>query len=84
MGYDSVPSRTPEEVQQLANVCNAQKFLAKLAGDDSCNLYFMQFLRSLKTKSMMGGVLGIYDHNLEVVLVETGHVIKVYYNVRTA
>lgn len=28
---------------------------------------------------MVAGVVGIYDYNLEVVLVETGHVLKVFY-----
>lgn len=65
----------------MANVCNAQKYLAKLAGDDSVNLYFMQFLQSLQSKTFVAGVLGIYDYNLEVVLVETGNVLKVYYKV---
>jgi DIS3-like exonuclease 2 len=80
--YEQVPSRSPEEVQQLANVCNAQKYSAKLAGDDSSNLYFMSFIKSLKSKTMLAGVLGIYDYNFEVVLIETGHVIKVFYKVR--
>jgi DIS3-like exonuclease 2 len=79
--YEPVPSRSPEEVQQLANVCNAQKYSAKLAGDDSSNLYFMSFIKSLKSKTMLAGVLGIYDYNFEVVLIETGHVIKVFYKV---
>lgn len=83
LGYEEPPSRAPEEVQQLANICNAQKYSAKLAGDDSSNLYFMQFIRSLKMKTMVAAVLGIYDYNFEVVLVETGHVIKVYYKVRS-
>lgn len=81
LGYEDPPSRTPDEVQVLANVCNAQKYAAKLAGDDSSNLYFMQFIRSLKTRPMTAGVVGIYDYNLEVVLVETGHLLKVYYKV---
>lgn len=81
MEYEAEPCRSPDEVQEIANVCNAQKYLSKLAGDDSVNLYFMQFLQSLKTKTMMAGVLGIYEYNLEVVLVETGHVMKVYYKV---
>lgn len=79
--YENESSRSPEEVQQLADVCNAQKYSAKLAGDDSSNLYFMQFIKSLKVKAMLAGVVGIYDYNLEVVLVETGHVLKVYYKV---
>lgn len=81
LGYEAAPSRTPDEVQQLASICNAQKHAAKLAGDDSCNLYFMQFIQSLKSKAMLAGVVGVFDFNLEVVLVETGHVIKVYYKV---
>jgi DIS3-like exonuclease 2 len=82
LSYEDPPSRSPEEVEQLANVCNAQKYSAKLAGDDSSNLYFMQFIRSLKSKAMLASVLGIYEFNFEIVLVETGHVMKIYYKVR--
>lgn len=32
---------------------------------------------------MIAGVVGIFDYNLEVVLIETGHVVKVYYKVKT-
>lgn len=79
LGYEPPPTRTPDEVHELANVCNVQKYNAKLAGEDSSNLYFMQFLRSLRKKTMMASVLGIYDFNIEVVLIETGHVMKIYY-----
>lgn len=82
LGYEKAPSRSPEEVQQIANVCNAQKYSAKLAGDDSSNLYFMSFIKSLKSKTMLAGVLGIYEFNFEVVLIDSGHSIKVYYKVR--
>lgn len=79
--YEEMPSRTPEEVQVLANICNNQKYNAKLAGEDSSNLYLMHFIQSLSTKTMSAGVLGIFDYNLEVILIDTGHVVKVYYKV---
>jgi DIS3-like exonuclease 2 len=82
LGYDEKPSRSPEQIQDLANISNAQKYSAKMAGDDSSNLYFMQFIRSLKSKVMKAGVMGIYDYNLEVVLIETGHSVKVFYKVK--
>ncbi|CAG9801407.1 unnamed protein product [Chironomus riparius] len=79
LNYEAVPSRTPDEIQELANICNVQKYNAKLAGDDSSNLYFMHFMKSLKSKAMIAGVVGIYEFNLEIVLIDTGHLIKVYY-----
>ncbi|KAG5677763.1 hypothetical protein PVAND_007494 [Polypedilum vanderplanki] len=79
LGYEKLTTKTPDEIQQIATICNTQKYNAKIAGDDSSNLYFMHFIQSLKSKPMMAAVLGIYDFNLEVVLVETGHVIKIYY-----
>ena len=82
LDYEPVPSRTPDEVHHLANVCNVQKYAAKLAGDDSCELYFKSFIKSLKSKAMMAGVVGVYEFNLELVLLETGHVIKVFYKVK--
>ena len=81
LGYEDPPCRTPDEVDQLANVSNAQKYSAKVAGEDSSNLYFMQFIKSLKTKTMLASVIGFYDFNLEVVLIETGHVLKLHYKV---
>jgi len=81
LGYEAPPSRTPDEVNQLANVCNSQKYLAKMAGDDSSNLYFMHFIKSAKSKAMRAAVMGIYEFNLEVVLIDTGHSIKIFYKV---
>jgi DIS3-like exonuclease 2 len=82
LNYDVVPTRKPEEVQLCASVCNGQKQNAKLAGDDSSNLYFLHFIQSLQSKTMLASVVGIYDYNLEVVLIDTGHAIKVYYKVK--
>lgn len=84
LSYEEAPTRSPDEVQKLANICNAQKYSAKLAGEDSSDLYFMQFIKSLKTRTMSAGVLGIYEYNLEVVLIETGHVLKVFYKVSSS
>lgn len=83
LDYEAAPTRSPEEVQKIAEICNSKKYSAKLAGDDSINLYFMQFLQSLRSRAMAAAVLGIYDYNLEVVLIETGQVIKVHYKVKT-
>lgn len=73
LGYEPVPSRDPEEIHRLANICNVQKYSAKLAGnffsfvcyfcflylsifslgDDSSNLYFISFIKSLRSKTMV-------------------------------
>lgn len=82
LSYEDPPISTPEEVQMMASVCNAQKYAAKLAGDDSSNLYFMHFIQTHRCKTMVAAVLGIYDYNLEIVLIDSGHTVKVYYKVR--
>ncbi|XP_070501884.1 DIS3-like exonuclease 2 isoform X2 [Chironomus tepperi] len=79
LNYEPVPSRTPDEVQKLANICNIQKYNAKLAGDDSSNLYLIHFIKALQSKLMTACIVGIYEFNFEIVLLDTGHVIKVYY-----
>lgn len=81
LDYDQAPSRTSDEIQMNATVCNAQKYAAKLAGDDSTNLYFMHFIQKLGCTTMSAAVLGIYDYNLEIVLIDSAHLIKVYYKV---
>lgn len=81
LDYEPEPERSPEEVQKLAEVCNAQKYSAKIAGEDSSNLYFMHFIESQKCRTMKVGIVGVYEYNFEVVLIETGHVVKIYYKV---
>lgn len=81
LNYEEKPTRTPEEIQMNATVCNAQKYAAKLAGDDSTNLYFMHFIQSLGSKAMTAAIVGIFDHNFEVVLIDSGHLVKIYYKV---
>ncbi|CAO1347111.1 unnamed protein product [Diamesa serratosioi] len=79
LNYEEPPTRSSEEIQKLATVCNIQKYNAKIAGEDSCNLYFMHFVKAQKTMLMKIAVMGVYEFNLEVILVETGHCIKIYY-----
>lgn len=79
--YEAPPNNPPQELQRLANVSNIQKYNAKLAGEDSSNLYFRMFVEQVKELHMRAGVVGVFSYNLEVVLIETGHVLKVYYKV---
>lgn len=81
LNYEDPPTRSSEEIQKLATVCNIQKYNAKIAGEDSCNLYFLHFVKAQKTMLMKVAVMGVYEFNLEVILVETGHCIKIYYKV---
>ena len=81
MNYTPKPSRTPDELQKLAINCNVQKYNAKLAGDGSSNLYFMHFVKDQKKIQTTASILGIFQTHLEVVLIGTGHVVKVTFKV---
>jgi DIS3-like exonuclease 2 len=79
LDYEPETQRTPEEIQRLAEICNVQKYAAKLAGGDSCNLYLSHFIETLQSRNMKVGVVGIFEYNLEVILIETGNVLKIMY-----
>jgi DIS3-like exonuclease 2 len=82
IGCDEVPARDPDTLQALANRCNVQKYNAKIAGEESSALYFQHYVQSKKALRMKASVMGVYPYNLEVVLMETGDVVKVFYKVR--
>ncbi|EDS42911.1 exosome complex exonuclease RRP44 [Culex quinquefasciatus] len=73
------PARTPEELSQLANICNVKKYNAKLAGDSSSLLYFKHYLKKAKSIETTAAVSDIGQQLLELVLISTGHVCKVSY-----
>jgi DIS3-like exonuclease 2 len=81
IGCEPVPARSPDDLQKLANRCNVQKYNAKLAGEHSSALYFMHYVQSKGSLRMKAAVMSVYQFNLEVILTETGDVIKVYYKV---
>lgn len=85
LGYEPAPQRPTDELDALAAICNVQKYNAKMAGEDSSLLYLLHFIqRETKDKTgmkMKAGVVGIYPYNFEVILQETGHIIKAYYKV---
>ncbi|XP_050092080.1 DIS3-like exonuclease 2 [Anopheles aquasalis] len=78
LGIDVEPKRSPDEVQRLASICNEKKYNAKLAGDASSLLYFRHWLSTVGEQEMMGAVLGYGEHHIELVLIHTGLVVKVF------
>lgn len=79
--YAKPSLREPEELQRLANICNTQKWNAKNAGDECSELYFRYFIAKAGSIRAKAAVMGIGQYSVEVVLIDTGHAIKVYYKV---
>lgn len=73
------PSRPSDELSKLTGICNIKKYNAKLAGDASSLLYFRHYLKKAKFFTTEGAVLDMNQHQIELVLIETGHVIKASY-----
>ncbi|XP_065086143.1 DIS3-like exonuclease 2 [Ochlerotatus camptorhynchus] len=76
---DVAPERTPEELSKLTGICNVKKYNAKLAGEASSMLYFKHYLQQVKFIHTEAAVLDIGPQQIELVLMETGHAIKVSY-----
>lgn len=76
-----LPSRTPAELHKITNVCNMQKFNAKNASDESSNLFFLYYIKSIGGMDMKAAVLNVQANSLEVVLIETGNHVTISYKV---
>lgn len=61
-----------------------QKWNAKNAGDECSDLYFRTYLNSVGSVKTRAAVIAIGMYSLEVVLMETGHSVKIFYKVRSA
>lgn len=81
LDLNPLPVRTPEELHKITNVCNLQKFNAKNASDESSNLFFLYYVRSIGGIDMRAAVLNVQANQLEVVLIETGNHVKISYKV---
>lgn len=76
---DVSPERTPVELSKLTGICNVKKYNAKLAGEASSLLYFKHYMKQAKFIHTEAAVLDIGATQIELVLMETGHVIKTSY-----
>ncbi|EAT47482.1 AAEL001397-PA [Aedes aegypti] len=79
LAVDEVPTRSPDELSKLTGICNIKKYNAKLAGDASSLLYFKHYLKQRTSLEAEAAVLDIGPQQIELVLIETGHVIKTSY-----
>ncbi|XP_055911488.1 DIS3-like exonuclease 2 [Eupeodes corollae] len=80
--YTPPPKRTTEELHQLARICNDQKFNAKCAGEESSNLYFKRYIKEKKSIKVQAVVVDIYKHCMEVITLDTGHVVLIPYKIQ--
>lgn len=74
------PTRKPDELQKIATRCNVQKYNAKLAGEDSTNLYFLHYVKNREVVTMHAVITELInvDH-VEIMLMATGAKIKIFF-----
>ncbi|KAH8416279.1 hypothetical protein KR222_002466, partial [Zaprionus bogoriensis] len=82
LNYCPAPGRSCEELHQLTKIANERKYNAKQAGDDSSNLFFKRYVSNRKAIYMRAVVSEIYQHMMNVVTLESGHVISINYKMQ--
>ncbi|XP_034482903.1 DIS3-like exonuclease 2 [Drosophila innubila] len=82
LNYCPAPERSPEELHKLTKIANERKYNAKQAGDDSSNLFFKRYVSNRQAVYMRAVVLEIYQHMMNVVTLESGHVISINYKMQ--
>lgn len=79
LGYTPPPQRLPHELNSIIAICNEKKYTAKLAGEDSTNLYFLHYVKSQKSIIMRGAIAELCSGSMEVVLIDSGHTMRIQY-----
>ncbi|BFF99842.1 DIS3-like exonuclease 2 [Drosophila madeirensis] len=82
LNYCPPPCRSPEELHSLTKIANERKYNSKNAGEESCNLYFKRYVSNKQRVSMTAVVMEIYQHMMNVVTLESGHVITINYKMQ--
>lgn len=82
LNYCPPPGRSCDELHKLTKIANERKYNAKQAGDDSSNLFFKRYVSNRKAIYMRAVVSEIYQHMMNVVTLESGHVISINYKMQ--
>lgn len=80
LGYIAKPQWQPDTVQEIASICNKQKYCAKKAGESSCELYLANYIDKLPEFKKLAVVVDVKDRSYDVVVLETGTCIRLYLN----
>ncbi|KAI8039368.1 hypothetical protein M5D96_008091 [Drosophila gunungcola] len=80
--YCPPPGRTPDDLHALTKLANERKYNAKMAGDDSGHLYFKRYVRNKQGIYMQAVVIEIFQHMMNVVTLESGHVICINFKMQ--
>ncbi|VDP69147.1 unnamed protein product [Echinostoma caproni] len=70
----------PTDLQKQAEVCNSKKLSARLAGEDSAELFFTLFVMETGPLTEVCSVIGVLDHSFTVLLLSSGLTRRVYLN----
>ncbi|EDV95700.1 DIS3-like exonuclease 2 [Drosophila grimshawi] len=82
LNYCPAPQRSTDELHQLTKLANDRKYNAKLAGDESGNLFFKRYVSNRQAIYMRAVVIEIFQHMMNVVTLESGHVISINYKMQ--
>ncbi|XP_062133461.1 DIS3-like exonuclease 2 [Drosophila sulfurigaster albostrigata] len=82
LNYCPAPGRSCDELAKLTKIANERKFNAKQAGDDSSNLFFKRYVSNRQAIYMRAVVIEIFQHMMNVVTLESGHVISINYKMQ--
>ncbi|THD29050.1 DIS3 exonuclease 2 [Fasciola hepatica] len=69
---------TSKELQTQAEVCNGKKLSARLAGEESEELFFTLFVLETGPLTEICAVIGILDHSFTVLLLSSGITRRIY------
>lgn len=79
LNYTPVPNSTPDELHLVTKVCNDMKYNAKIAGEQSSELYFLHYVRSKGSLVEKAVVVDAFQASCEVVLVTSGYKLQIPY-----
>lgn len=82
LGYREKPNWPQDYVSRIANICNRKKHCAKLAGDQSIEMYLIYYIGKHEPVIEDAVVMDVKNNSFDVIVLANGLSVRVYINVR--
>lgn len=83
IGYVPVPKYDAEYFKAIAKNCNVKKYSAKIASDNSSDLYLARYIERHQPFIQNAAVIKVSRNYFDVLVLNTGSVVRIYNDVST-
>lgn len=82
LGYREKPHWSQDYISQIAHICNKKKFSAKLAGEQSLEMYLIYYIGKHQPVVEDAVVMDVKKNSFDAIVLANGQTVRIYLNVR--